>query len=154
MRRASGAQVEFASEKATTSLVVSATTASCAAVFPSRGRAGDPDAGVAGRQGLDRALGPVRGAVRGDHNLQTVRWVVEGKQVLDPPTDYALLVVRRHDDGDGRRNVVLTDGPGPAAGERSRRERVAHVSPRKRARAQPEQGSDDHGPILDGSSPS
>ena len=66
----------------------------------------EPDAPVPPGELLDQGVHPVRGAVRGDDDLDPAR-VVLGEQALDEAGDHALLVVRGGDDGDARRLVAL-----------------------------------------------
>ena len=69
-----------------------------------------PDALVAGRERGDDRVGGVRRRIGDDDDPETVRGVVEREQVLEPPPDHGLLVVRRHDEGDGRLDVMVQTG--------------------------------------------
>ena len=147
MRSASGAQVAFASENATTSACVARTAASCAATLPPRGFR------ITRRPGsLGELLGAVGGGIGGDDELEQLGRIVERAEVLEPPLDRALLVVRRHDHSDGRQvGVVERDPPRTNA----RRERDGHgiqrVRPGERGKRAPEEDDGrDHGANASG----
>ena len=134
-RSASGAQVQFASEKATTSL---SRLADGAVLRGHLAAARIADHARAGR--LGELLRPVGGRVGGDDDLEPVGRVVELAEIRHAPLDHRLLVVRRDDHGDGRQRLLVGEHrPRAHARERPRRERVRGVRPHERARRSPEE---------------
>ena len=116
-RSASGAQVAFASEKATISPSVWRTARSCAATLPPRGFE------ITATPGYWSAISSVRSVDASE--VTTIsslsRRVVEREQVLDPPRDHRLLVVGRDDHRDGRLDVTRpARGAAPASRGRRR----------------------------------
>jgi hypothetical protein len=97
----------------------------------------EPDAPVPPGELLDQGVHPVRGAVRGDDDLDPAL-VVLGEQALDEAGDHALLVVRGGDDGDARRLVALRHAVPAHGRERRHEERIGHVRPEDRAERGPE----------------
>jgi hypothetical protein len=126
LRSASGAHVAFASPKARISLSVSH-----AAVVAA-----------------DDLVGPIGRRVGRDHELELVGGVVELQQVSDARVDHVLLVVRRHDQADGRLDVGLAYGLRAHTPQRGGGDRIADVVPCKPTEACPEDRLHDHGATV------
>jgi hypothetical protein len=52
---------------------------------------------LSGSHRLDELVGAVRRSVRRDQDLEPLGRIVQREQVLEPPFDHVLLVVRGHD---------------------------------------------------------
>ena len=99
-----------------------------------------PDARLAGGDGLDELVRAVARGVGGDDQLELLRRIVEREQVLEPPLDHALLVVGGDDHGDRRlARGVLRHTALAHPGKRAGRERIADVRPGERAERAPEE---------------
>ena len=94
---------------------------------------------------LDELVRPVGRAVRGDDDLEALARVVEREQVLEPPRDDRLLVVRRDDERDRRLDLPPRDRPRAEPREQPHRRRVPRVRPRERPQRAPEERLRDHG---------
>ena len=139
-RNASGAQVAFASEKATTSPRRPPHGAVLCRDLAPAGAVEQPHAAVTGRRLLDERVRPVCRGVGGDDDLELVRRVVELEQVLQPSLDHRFLVVRRDDDAHRRLGLaVAPHRPRAQAGRRSGGERVGDMGPRQRSQRAPEE---------------
>ena len=90
---ASGSQIAFASEKASSSPLARSAAAFCAGTLPARASSRTRSRPAAARE-LDGAVG---GAVGGDDHLEPLARVVERERVRDLRLDHRLLVVRGDD---------------------------------------------------------
>ena len=90
------------------------------------------------RESLDELVRPVGRRIRGDDELELLGGVVEREQVLEPPLDDRLLVVRGDDHADRRLDCVAAHATSPQARERRGSDGVAHMRPEERAHRGPE----------------
>jgi hypothetical protein len=103
-----------------------------------------PDTRLSGRDGFDELVGAIRRRVRCDQDLELFGRVVEREQVLEPPFDHVLLVVRGDDEGHGRSEVAFQHRPRAHPRQRCSEERIPELGPRERAEREPEQDLQDH----------
>ena len=99
-----------------------------------------PDARLSRRDSFDELVGAIRRGVRRDQDLELFGRVVEREQVLEPPLDHVLLVVRGDDQAHGRSEVAFQHRPGPHPRQRRGEERIAELGPGKRRQARTRTG--------------
>ena len=98
-----------------------------------------PDQADAARlEARDDVVGGVDRVVGRHDDLEPVARIVERKHVLELSLDDVLLVVRRHDQRDGRQDRGRVAAAAAAVGRARRSPRVAEVGPGERGQAGPE----------------
>ena len=148
-RSASGAQVAFASEKATISPSVSRTARSCAATLPPRGLTISRTRGRRTRSTSSCVRSVEASEVTTSSSL--LGRVVEREQVLEPPLDHGLLVVGGDDHRHRRLDRLLSHAPACARARARRRRAGRRRASRgaRRARARRATFSSEHGASVD-----
>ena len=104
----------------------------------------EEDARILGRQLTDDRVGEIRRAIGRDHDLEALGRVVERECVREPPANHGFLVVRRHDQRDGRGLLGLAHGARAHPREHAHRERISGMRPGEGAERPPERRARDH----------
>ena len=102
------------------------------------------DVPVLRRLAFDDRVCLVLGAVRRDDDLELLGGIVELEQVLEPPADHVLLVVRGDDQAHGRRDLLLAHLTRAQTAQTGGRDGITDVRPREPAETRPENSPENH----------
>ena len=100
-------------------------------------------------EGDQPRVGATNCRTRSDDDRESIRWIVEREEILEPAVDHAFLVVGCDDERDAWLLVPFAHGPAAQPREPGGRERVRNLGPRERAKTRPEQHLRDHGAIVE-----